>query len=363
MVPEGSDGFKAAWIFISYNLFYSIGYTAYSTSHTLLVPLSTKNDGERSRLSVISNSQNMLSGTFLAILFPCILVPFMGVDRTLWMKTILMVTLACCPLLLMEYYYTRERITMAAAPAKNKQNFRHQLSCCVKSRCWVLIMVYMIISQLFGALSSASVFYYCNWVLGSYNDGFTQALYYGLGNAPLGLGVFLCMPVCRKFGRRRAMMYGFLMAVAGSGLCLFNPYSLSMVLAGQTIKAIGLIPSSYMIGVLLAEALDDVEDQSQERCDGFSSSIFNIIVTVSSGLALCIFNFFLTQLGYVAPTAVAAVPVQNRSIRGFFIFAALGSQIVQYLFLAGIMYMYPKKQENPPINMKGKLKKSDLVNQ
>lgn len=341
-VPEGGDWGRAAWIFISYNLFYSIGYTAYSTSHTLLVPLSTKNDGERSRLSVFSNAQNMLSGTFLAILFPCIMVPFMGVDRTLWMRTIAAVTLVCCPMLLMEYYFTRERVTMSGAGSGKKISFRRQLGCCVKSRRWVLIMIYMVVSQLFGALSSAGIFYYCNWVLGSYNDGFTQALYYGLGNAPLGLGVFLCMPLCRKFGRRQAMMYGFLLAVGGSLMCVLFPFSLPVVLAGQLIKAVGLIPSSYMIGVLLADALDDVEVKSRQRCDGFSSSIFNIIVTLSGGVAMCIFNLFLTRLGYQAPTA-GNIPVQSSIVQGFFIFAALGSQVLQYLLLAGIMFLYPRQ--------------------
>lgn len=345
-VPEGSDWGRAAWIFISYNLFYSIGYTAYSTSHTLLVPLSTKNDGERSKLSVFSNAQNMLSGTFLAILFPCILVPFMGVDRTLWMRTIAAVTLVCCPMLLMEYYFTRERVTMVGAGSGKRLSFRHQLGCCVKSRRWVLIMVYMVVSQLFGALSSAGIFYYCNWVLGSYNDGFTQALYYGLGNAPLGLGVFLCMPICRKFGRRQSMMYGFLLAVGGSLMCVLFPFSLPVVLAGQLIKAVGLIPSSYMIGVLLADALDDVAVKSKERCDGFSSSIFNIIVTLSGGAAMCIFNLFLTQLGYQAPAA-GNIPVQSGLVQGFFIFAALGSQVIQYLLLAVIMFLYPKKANSP----------------
>lgn len=53
--------------------------------------------------------------------------------------------------------------------------------------------------------------------------------------------------------------------------------------------------------VLLGEALHDVEVCSGVRCDGFSSSVYNIIGTIKAGAALCIFNFGLTQLGYVAP--------------------------------------------------------------
>ena len=63
-----------------------------------------------------------------------------------------------------------------------------------------MLMVYVIIIQIVNALFSAGTFYYCNWVLGSYNDGYTQALFYALGQAPLGIGILLCTPVCRKFG-------------------------------------------------------------------------------------------------------------------------------------------------------------------
>lgn len=340
-VPQGSSLLRAAWIFVSYNLFYSIGYTAYSTSHTLLVPLSTKNDADRSTLSLVTNALGMVSGTFLAILFPCVLVPAMGVNRAAWIRVILIVALICCPLLLMEYYFTRERVSETQSTRTtfgNSLSLKAQLCCCLKSKSWIIIMVYTIVMQLCNALSSASIFYYCNWVLGSYNDGITQALYYGLGNMPLGLGVFLCKPVCRRLGRRKAMMYGFLVAAAGSLICLYAPTSLPLVLLGQFIKAVGLIPSAYMITTMLADALDDVEEKSHQRCDGFSSSVFNVIVTLSGGISLCIFNFFLTRLGYQAPLASGVLPVQNSAIRAFFIFGALGSQTLCYLILSVLMF-------------------------
>ena len=336
-VPNGSDWFRAVWIFFSYNLFYSIGYTAYSTCHTLLIPLSTKDKEERGKLSLISNALNMLSGFFLAVLFPCVLVPAMGVNRRSWLVTILVITVICCPLLLLEYYYTVERVTKAEGEKKESLSLKEQFLCCIKSRQWIILMIYMVVLQFCGALSSYSTFYYCNWVLGSYNDGITQALFYGLGNAPLSLGVFLCMPLCRRFGRRNAMMSGYVLAAIGSALCLFNSRSLATVLAGQAVKAVGLIPSTFMVSTLLADALDDVEGKSRKRCDGFSSSVFNIIITLSGGAALGIFNFFLTRLGYLAPST-NAIPVQSASMQGFFSFCSLGVPALGYLLLAGLLW-------------------------
>lgn len=384
LVPEGQDWIRVIWVFSSYCLFYAIGYTAYGTSHTLLVPLSTKDSVERGKLSVFSNAQFMLSGSFLAILFPCFLVPLMGVDKKAWITTIAIVTCVCCPMLLFEYYYTRERVTeeeMSAvrnsaerqesaaargrravrqaeaskagacenAPTSKKaarkvSTMKQQLEACLKSRYWILVMVYVIVIDLFSALSSASTFYYCNWVLGSYNDGITQALFYGLGNMPLGLGVFLCGPICKKLGRRQAMGGGFVIATAGCLLCVLNPTNLTLVLAGQFIKAIGLIPSTFMLSAMLADALDDIEVQSGERCDGFSSSVYNVVATLSSGVALCVFNACLTGFGYQAPSTMEVITAQSGLVQDFFTFGAVGCPVVGYGVLAVLMFFMPKER-------------------
>ena len=42
---------------------------------------------------------------------------------------------------------------------------------------------------------------------------------------------------------------------------------------------------------MLGDALDDVEQVSGQRCNGFSSSVYNCIATIMSGVALCIFNY------------------------------------------------------------------------
>lgn len=354
-VIPGNEAFvQAIWIFVAYNLFYTVGYTAYSTSHTLLVPLATRREGERNALSLATNALNMVSGTFLAILFPCVLMPAMGTDQENWILVIVVITAVCCSLLLMEYYYTVERVTLEERAKEATTRVREKLSSmggylwqqlrlCVKSSQWNILMLYMIIYNLFNFLSSYSIFYYCNWVLGTYNDGITQALFYGLGNAPLGLGIFLCTPICRKLGRKNAMMYGYFLAAIGCLICYIRPQSLALVLTGQAIKAFGLIPSTFMVSTLLADALDDVERESGLRCDGFSSSAFQIISTITGGIALGIFNFMLARLDYQAPAQTAMLPVQNAGICDFFSFCALGAPMICYVALGMLLFWSGRK--------------------
>lgn len=162
-----------------------------NTSHTLMVPLSTKDSTERNKLSLFTNSQGMVAGVLVAILFPCFIIPVIGVNRVNWITLMTGVALFSFPFIVLEYFYTRERITEDADRKTGGEtetktiSLKQQLICCLKSRKWVILMAYLIILQLANALFSASTFYYCNWVLGSYNDGITQALFYAVGQVPL----------------------------------------------------------------------------------------------------------------------------------------------------------------------------------
>ena len=46
-VPKSSETVQVIWIMVSYNLFYSFAYTIYNMSHTLMVPLSTRDITQR----------------------------------------------------------------------------------------------------------------------------------------------------------------------------------------------------------------------------------------------------------------------------------------------------------------------------
>lgn len=344
VVPRGSDNLTALWIFASYTVFYAIAYTMYSTAHTLMVPLATRNDAERRSLSTVANTPSMAAGSLVAILFPCVIVPLLGVSESRWITAAVVIAVFSFPLMLLEFFFTRERVSTACAESGRKISLSAQLRCCIKSRSWAALMLYLIVLNLVNQLFSTATFYYCNWVLGSYNDGYTQALFYALGQAPLGVGVLLCNPICKKFGKRNTLLGGMVLAVAGAAICLFDPRNLTLVLAGQFIRSVGLIPTTFMVSSMLGDALDDVERVSGERCDGFSSSVFNCIITISGGIALCAFNFGISHLGYQAPAA-DWIPVQNPAIQNFLIFCVVGVQLIAYPLIGVLTRFFPKDRK------------------
>ena len=126
-------------------------------------------------------------------------------------------------------------------------------------------------------------------------------------------------------------------------MCLALPTSLPAVLAGQFIKACGTIPSTYLASVLLSEALDDVQAKSGVRCDGFTSSLYNSMLTITGGVAVSLLNGGMALFGYLAPAA-GAIPTQPQAVRGFFTFCQLGVPLLAYPVLAALLYGMGKSQ-------------------
>ena len=177
-VPEGSDTVKAIWVMISYNLFYSFAYTIFNMSHNLMVPLSTRDSTERGGLSVFNQITTiMMSGILVALVFPMVIMPILGVDKGKWITLMSVLAIIALPLTLVEYFFTKERVTAESADnASEKLSFAAQLKIIFTDKYMVLMYVYFLISTIGVTLKNLGLVYYCNYVLGTYNDGITQML-------------------------------------------------------------------------------------------------------------------------------------------------------------------------------------------
>ena len=306
-VPGGSDTVKALWVMISYNLFYSFAYTIYNMSHNLMVPLSTRDGTARGGLSVFNQITTiMMSGILVALVFPMVIMPMIGVDKSKWIGLMAILSIIALPLTLLEYYFTKERVTEESAQAEEKKDqlsFGQQIKILFTDKYMALMYVYFLVYTIGTTLKNLGLVYYCNYVLGTYNDGITQMLVSTLGGIPMGIGIFAVWPLAKKFGKRNVTMVGFIIYAIGSLICWLFPTSLYVVLAGQFIKNIGGLPCAYVFMALFADCLDHLEWKKNIRMDGAAMSIYNIIAVAMVGIMTGVFNWLLATAGYIAPIA------------------------------------------------------------
>ncbi|MBQ7160730.1 MAG: MFS transporter [Clostridia bacterium] len=308
-VPESNDVVKAVWVMISYNLFYSFAYTIFNMSHNLMVPLSTRDSTARGGLSVFNQITTiMMSGILVALVFPMVIMPMIGVDKSKWITLMSIISIVALPLTLLEYYFTKERVTEETADRpKEKMSFRSQLKIIFGDKYMVLMYLYFFIYTVGTCLKNMGLVYYCNYVLGTYNDGTTQMLVSVIGGIPMGIGIFAVWPLAKKFGKRNVTMFGFLLYALGSLVCWLFPTNLVVVLTGQFIKNIGGLPCAYVFMALFADCLDHLEWKTDKRVDGNAMSIYNIIAVAMVGIMTGVFNWLLSVSGYIAPEKFTSI--------------------------------------------------------
>jgi GPH family glycoside/pentoside/hexuronide:cation symporter len=341
-VPVEGIKIQVIWIIASYNLFFCVSYTVYNNSNTLMVPLSTRNVKQRDTLAIVSSmSFNMIPGIIITILFPMIFLPYMSVDQNRWKIIMCMISALSVPGILLQYFFTRERVTEEAripSVEKHIRTWGEQLKGCFLSKYWLIVMGIITIFMMTNNFFLSSLLYYSNWVLGSYNDGRTYTILNAVGQFPLGFGLLFLWPLVKKTGKRGAILGGGILFVVGSMICLLNSKNMVVVLAGLMIRSFGNLPLTYTQLAILADSLDHVEKINGFRCDGISSSIYNIIFTVSSGIAIGIFNLFLKYTGYTAPATDGgwvqqSIAVQNFFVYGVFLVPAAGMVFIFILML------------------------------
>lgn len=341
-VPSASETVQVIWVMVSYNLFYSFAYTIFNMSHNLMVPLSIRDTTQRGGLSVFNQIATiMMSGILVALVFPMVIMPMLGVDKSKWILLMSVLSILALPLTLLEYYFTKERVTEESqADGGRIIPFAAQLKAIFTDKYMLLIYAYFLIYTAGSSIKNISLPYFCNYVLGTYNDGITQTMVSAIGGIPMGIGIFAVWPLAKKFGKRNVTLAGFILYALGSAVCWMFPHSMVPVLVGQFIKNVGGLPCSYVFMALFADVLDHLEWKTGFRSDGIAMSVYNIIAVAMVGVCTGMFNGWLAGAGYVAPEMVDGVTQavsQSAAVQNVITFGFVGLEVFTGIILTVLL--------------------------
>lgn len=344
VIPAADQTVQLIWVVLSYNFFYAVSITIYNMSHNMMIPLSTRNSEQRATLSTFASIANIVfAGTLAAVLVPMLVLPAIGVNRQGWITMACVISVFVFPFSILEYYYTKERVTEeqnTIREEKKEISYSRQFIALLKDSYMVMVLGIWLINQLVSILRNTSLLYYCNYILGTYNDGVTPTLLQVIGGVPMGLGMFVIVPLTKRFQKRTLFLIGNSMLVIGNLICLLSPANMAIVIVGQIVQNIGTIPSSYIFMAMFADCLDNFEWRHHFRCDGVAMSVYSIILTVSSGICTSVFNLILAKTGYVAPELIDGITVaarqsqmtKNGILWSFYGAPAIGTVIIIVLF-------------------------------
>ena len=318
---------KMIWIAVSFNLFYAVGYPCFYTAHSSMVALSTRNGSQRGLLATLSNASMVAAaGVGASILVPVLLQPVMFVtgeggviDRAAsynnWRMIGIVLAVVTGLGIALEYFFTRERITeetMALGIKEEKIPMKKHIEACTREKFWWMVVIYILFFQMGQLVKNTSMSFYVRWmfdsVLASSNpeaqSGALMSTLGLVGGLPSAVGMVIAWPLAAKLGKKRAVLLGLILSLAGGLVSFINVHSFPIVTFGVVLKAVGIIPSQYVMVAILSDVLDHLEAKNGFRSDGFTMSIYGATMVGLAVLSMGIVNIFLGSMGYDASLTV-----------------------------------------------------------
>ena len=393
------EGGLLASIFIAvgYVLYFAIAWPLYYTSHSALVNLSTRDSGKRGLLGTAIMAAQLaaagvsgMAGGLLVDLLGLLPVykytdvfvlahkeelgdivstnnysdilsnKFAGgralienVDYTIEISrqqanekwTILMIVMIAALVVgcLLEYFFTRERITeeqvrTAEEAAKNgeekketrKVTMGEQIKICMKDKYWWMIMIFWFLYQFSGQMKNNDMSFFSQEMTGGST---VSSIINTVGAIPTALGMVIVWPLANKLTKSKTISLGGVVAALAASAAftslafIGNTAAITGISVGAfCIKALGTAPAMYISIALMANVLDHQEAVHGIRTDGFTMAVYGSLMVALPGVC----NGVIVGLKSIVPADGQAF---------LHTFLAFGLEGVCYLIIA-IMFLF-----------------------
>ncbi len=354
---------KMVWIAIAYNLFYAVAYPIYNTANSTLIPLSTRNSKQRGVLASFTNVAGLGVMGAGSMVFPILVSFVLKENRHLWFAAMLAIAIFAALTILLQFMFTRERVTEELANTVTEQNEGNassapslvkQLKAVASEKTWWIVMLFYIGFQWSGAIKNGSMSYYCKWVLdNSYTGsvdawGASQSLLSIMGAIPMAVAAVVVIPLCNKYGKRIICMLGMLFGAVGGVIAIIGNGNIVPVAVGVALKCLGSAPACYMILALLADVIDHIEYKSHIRTDGLTMSIYSSIMVAGTPICNAIFSAVLKGSGYNQNADVAlGVLGQTQAAQTAISVSYIWVETIAYVICAILIFFFTIEKKLP----------------
>ena len=268
----------AYWYYFFFLLicYHTVGSSYFYLFRDTICSLTTRDSKEKTKISFIRKmSWTLLSGIVIGMVFNMVLLP-LWLEKDINGYPVLMIILSVCavPLLLLEYFYTRERVTEDVAVEyssldETKIPLRDQMKALLSNRYFVILIVIATLSGIVDNYKGGNVqYFYIKFMLNGENNAFMYTIYQTVTGTPLGLGAFLIYPLVKKFGIKNITVGGYALVLVGSVVGWLFPSNLTVALVAGFVRNIGWLPNAYIFATLLCFAYDSIEYRSHLRLEG-----------------------------------------------------------------------------------------------
>lgn len=317
--------------------YHTIGCTYFYVFRDTIVSLISRDPSEKMKVKFIRQlCWTLISGIVIGMVISMVAIP-MWLEKDIHGYAMLLIILSiiAIPLLLLEYYYTRERVTEAHSDEvglenENKIPLKEQLKAILTNKYLLILFLMATIGGIVDNFKGGNVqFFYIKFLLGGETNYGMYSIFQIVTGIPLGIGAFAIYPLAKKFGIKNVSLVGYILVLIGSLMGLIFPSNLTVALVGGFIRNIGWLPNAYIFATLLLYAYDDAEFRSKIRLEGLLGvaivvAVQNLIYAPFAGG----YESAILKLGFVdAEGVTASSEVKNFMALAFYLFDFIAAAI------------------------------------
>lgn len=313
---------EAYWVyfFVLLTCYHAVGTTFFYAYRDSIVSLITRDPREKAQISFIRKMcWTLISGIIIGLIVQTVLIPFWLQDHIEGYAILLIVLSVCAvPLILMEYYYTKERVVEdvnkeAADGNASKVPLKAQLKALFTNRFYVILIVLVTLQGVLDTFKGGNVqYYYVQYLLGGVENPAMQTIYSIVTGVPMGIGAIAIYPLAKKFGIKNVTIGGYALVLIGSLMGFFFPDVMVPAIIGGFLRNLGWLPNSYIFITLLYYAYDDIEFRSGIRVEGLMG--VGIVVALQNLAYAPVaggYESLLLNMGFVDNLEVMPDPPEN----------------------------------------------------
>ena len=321
-------------VFELFNTFVGIPYNSMGS-------LATNRDSDRRSINVFRNLGGCLGAGIGAVACLPLLKLFGAMDakgnlkpdtsaRGFLLAAIVMGTI-CVAGSLVHYFTTKERVKQASED-EGKLSVKAVTGMLFRSRAWILNTLYVICYGVINVLTMTCMTYWATYVKGSTAAATAiQAAYL----AASVLFSFLVAPIDRAIGRKRTMVLGAALYVAGKIWFVAEPYSGGAMYVNAVSMGFAVTIAFVMFNTNRNNIVDLIEWRDGRRLDSLVSTADNLASKLATAGAVQVISLTLSRAGFDAgrPSQPPAVPSAINAMIGWapMLFSVLMLAVVLFL--------------------------------
>lgn len=346
------------WLYI-FNIIYTcIGLPLYNLRDNM-VSVCSRNVLERNNITTIRSSVTvMIAGIVVSLgivgtLYPMILQK--DLSGRSWLITVAACAFIAMVFSLIEYFWTRERVTEENQKVLADRNGDAAINVpLIQQMKNALTNKYFLLAT---AVGIGMIFYdylqggnarvnMITYILGGNDENGLQFLYLIASMQPMAIGAVVVPMLAKKYSSRSILMVSSVITVIGVAIALINPYSFIVAVAGGFVFAAGIFAVTNMTRIFMQQASDDIEYRYGYRPEG----------TLAVGIISTIYTALLTPLNAIYETGlslngyVAGATVQNDAVNRWIIFAYYGAYAIFAIIVFIVCIFFDAEKKMPVIH-------------